>query len=70
MKIRPDESRKIFLLRRDGQAIPVAESFLLGSHVELIWEFTERHSLEAQRFLLEDSALAETGKDVSDHPGF
>ncbi len=55
MEIGPGNNRKIFLLRRDGVAVPVAEDFFHGSPAEFIWDITERHWLEAQGFLLQQS---------------
>jgi hypothetical protein len=63
IEIRPDMSRRTFLLRRDGAAVAIPESYPVRPKLELIWPILE-YWLEVQGYALEETGPARTPADI------
>jgi len=63
IEIRPDMSRRTFLLRRDGEAVAIPENYPTRPKLEHVWPILE-YWLETQGYVLEDLGPARTPADI------
>ena len=63
IEIRPDMSRRTFLIRRDGEAVAVPENYPVRPKLELVWPILE-YWLETQGYVLEDAGSARTPSEI------
>ncbi len=63
IEIRPDMSRRTFLLRRDGEAVAIPENYPTRPKLEHVWPILE-YWLETQGYVLEELGPARTPADI------